>query len=395
MKKKITGLMSLIAILLVLAGCSDSYELQTGFDAPQSLIAPTQNQLIAIDLENGTTTKFEWEKSNSYYGGVVLYEVIFDKENGDFTTPIFKTVSNGGGGDTWLSLTPKQLIALAKLADIGVDSEGVVKWKVIASQGGERKEVEEVRTLRLKRPAGIGEIPAELFAYGSGFEVKTIETAMKFKKIEDGVFEIFASISNGEIKLCNAATGNKVFYVFGSNNKLVEADNESGIAITGTGNAYRVVVDFNLLTVKTTEIKSIQMIRTWQYNLGNLTYIGNHKFEVKNIALPYYHDWGYPEERYRFWVTTNEGQEIWGSYHNDQMNGSNIPGLVAFNTQPDGSEPATYYNIYNLADIPSAGQSADWTGMYKLPKGSENKHANVIIDMSVAGAYKHFVTIID
>jgi hypothetical protein len=395
MKKKITGLMSLIAILLVLTGCSDSYELQTGFDAPQSLIAPTQNQLIAIDLENGTTTKFEWEKSNSYYGGVVLYEVIFDKENGDFTTPIFKTVSNGGGGDTWLSLTPKQLIALAKLADIGVDSEGVVKWKVIASQGGERKEVEEVRTLRLKRPAGIGEIPAELFAYGSGFEVKTIETAMKFKKIEDGVFEIFASISNGEIKLCNAATGNKVFYVFGSNNKLVEADNESGIAITGTGNAYRVVVDFNLLTVKTTEIKSIQMIRTWQYNLGNLTYIGNHKFEVKNIALPYYHDWGYPEERYRFWVTTNEGQEIWGSYHNDQMNGSNIPGLVAFNTQPDGSEPATYYNIYNLADIPSAGQSADWTGMYKLPKGSENKHANVIIDMSVAGAYKHFVTIID
>jgi hypothetical protein len=395
MKKKITGLMSLIAILLILAGCSESYELQTGFDAPESLVSPTQNQLIAIDLENGTTTKFEWTKSDSHYGGVVLYEVVFDKENGDFTTPIFKTVSNGGGGDAWLSLTPKQLIALAKLANIGVDSEGVVKWKVIASQGGERKEVEEVRTLRLKRPAGIGEIPAELFAYGSGFEVKTIETAMKFKKIEDGVFEIFASISNGEINLCNAATGNKVFYILGSNNKLVEADNESGIEMNGTGNAYRIVVDFNLLTVKTTEIKSIQMIRTWQYNLGNLTYIGNHKFEVKNIALPYYHDWGYPEERYRFWVTTNEGQEIWGSYHNDQMNGSNIPGLVAFNTQPDGSEPATYYNIYNLADIPSAGQSADWTGMYKLPKGSENKHANVIIDMSTTGAYKHFVTIID
>ena len=137
------------------------------------------------------------------------------------------------------------------------------------------------------------------------------------------------------------------------------------------------------------------MIRTWQYNLGNMTYIGNHKFEVKNIALPYYHDWGYPEERYRSWVTTNGGQEIWGSYHNDQMNASNIPGLVAFNVQPDGSQPDTYYNIYNLADIPSPGQNGDWTGMYKLSKGSENKHANIIIDMSVTGAYKHFVTIID
>jgi hypothetical protein len=395
MKKKITRLMSLIAIVLVLAGCSESYELQTGFDAPESLVYPAENQLIAIDLENGTTTRFEWEKSNSHYGGVVLYEVVFDKENGDFTTPIFKTVSNGGGGDNWLSITPKQLIALAKLANIGVDSEGIVKWKVVASQGGERKEIKEVRILKLKRPAGIGEIPTELFIYGSGFETKTIENTMKFKKIEEGVFEIFATLSNGEIKLCNSSAENRVYYILGSNNKLIEADSEAGITMTGTGNAYRIVVDFNLLTIKTTEIKSIQMIRTWQYNLGNLSYIGNHKFEVKNIALPYYHDWGYPEERYRFWVTTNEGKEIWGSYHNDQMNASNIPGLVAFNVQPDGSQPDTYYNIYNLADIPSPGQNADWTGMYKLPKGSENKHANVIIDMSVTGAYKHFVTIID
>ncbi|RZJ55746.1 MAG: hypothetical protein EOO44_02080 [Flavobacterium sp.] len=395
MKKKINRLMSLIAIVLLLAGCSDSYELQTGFDAPQSLVSPTENQLIAIDLENGTTTKFEWEKSNSYYGGVVLYEVVFDKENGDFTNPIFKTVSNGGGGDTWLSMTPKQLIALAKLAGIGVDSEGTIKWKVIASQGGERKAIKEVRTLRLKRPAGIGEIPAELFIYGSGFEAKDLQSAMKFKKIEEGVFEIFASLSNGEIKLCNAVTGNKVYYILGNNNKLIEADNESAITMNGTGNAYRIVVDFNLLTIKTTEIRSVQMIRTWQYNLGDLTYIGNHKFEVKNIALPFYHDWGYPEERYRFWVTTNEGKEIWGSYHNDQMNASNIPGLVPFNVEPDGTQPDTYYNIYNLADIPAPGQNPDWTGMYKLPKGSEDKHANVIIDMSPSGTYKHTINIID
>lgn len=394
MKKKIYGLLSLIAIILMVS-CSEDYELKTGFDAPESLIIPTQNEVVAIDLESGATTKFEWDKSNSYYGGVVIYEVVFDKENGDFTNPIFKTVSNGGGGDNWLSLTPKQLIAIAKSANIAIDSEGTIKWKVVASQGGERKETKETRNLRLKRPAGIGEIPSELFIYGSGFEVKEIESAMKTKKIEDGVFEIFASLTDGEIKLCNSTGQNKVYYILDSNNKMIEADTESGIAITATGKAYRIVVDFNLLTIKKTEIKSIQMIRTWQHNLGDLTYIGNHKFEVKNIALPYYHDWGYPEERYRFWVNTNEGQEIWGSYHNDQMNASNIPGLTAFNTQPDGTEPDTYYNVYNLADIPSPGQSADWIGMYKLPKGSEDKHANVVIDMSPSGDYKHAVNIID
>ena len=159
---------------MLLIGCTDKYELEVGFDAPESLVSPANNQLVAIDLENGSPTQFEWAKSNSYFGGVVLYEVYFDKENGDFTNPIFKIVSNGGGGDNFLSLTPKQLIVLAKLANIGIDSEGVIKWKVMASQGGERKETQEIRTLRLKRPAGIAEVPSELFVYGSGFEAKKI-----------------------------------------------------------------------------------------------------------------------------------------------------------------------------------------------------------------------------
>ena len=380
---------------MLLMSCTENYELKVGFDAPEALVTPLNNQVIAIDLESGTQTYFEWTKSKSYYGGVVLYEVYFDKENGDFSNPIFKTISNGGGGDNWLSLTPKQLISLAKLAGIAIDSEGVVKWKVVASQGGERKETVEIRQLILKRPAGISEIPNELYIYGPGFEAKEIETAMKCKKIEDGVFEIFAAVSNGEVKLCNSTGNEKVYYKLDSNNKLIESEDQSGIVMSGTGNAYRIIVDFNLLTIATTEIQSIQLMRTWQANLGNLTYIGNHKFEVKNIALPYYHDWGYPEERYRFWVTTNGGLEIWGSYHNDAMNASNIPGLTAFNVQPDGGQPAEYYNIYNLADIPSPGQNQDWTGMYKLPKGSENKHADVLIDMSPTGDYKHSITILD
>jgi len=392
MKKIYTRLFSLI-ILLVLGSCTDNYELEVGFDAPESLISPTANQLLAIDLENGSPTVFEWTKATSYYGGVVLYEVVFDKENGNFSSPIYKVVSNGGGSDNWLSLTPKQLIILAKNANIGIDSEGIVKWKVVASQGGEKKDTQETRILRLKRPAGIAEIPTELYIYGKGFEAQSIESAMKFKKVEDGVFEIFASLNNGEINLCNSLSDPKIYYKLSADKKLIESETEAGTAITGTGNAYRIIVDFNLLTIKTTEIQSIQMIRTWQYNLGDLTYIGNHKFEVKNIALPFYHDWGYPEERYRFWITTNEGKEIWGSYHNDQMNGSNIPGIPAFGTPPDGTQPAQYYNIYNLADLPAPGQSQDWIGMYKLPKDSENKHANVVIDMSPNGDYKHSVII--
>lgn len=380
---------------MLLMSCTENYELKVGFDAPESLVTPLNNQVVAIDLENGTQTYFEWTKAKSYYGGVVLYEVYFDKENGDFSKPIFKTLSNAGGGDNWLSLTPKQLIVLAKLADIAIDSEGTVKWKVVASQGGERKETVEIRKLILKRPAGIAEIPNELYVYGSGFEAKEIGAAMKCKKIDDGVFEIFAAVSNGDIKLCNSTADEKVYYKLDANNKMIESEDQSGIVMSGTGNAYRIIVDFNLLTITATEIKTIQIIRTWQANLGNLTYIGDHKFEVKNIALPYYHDWGYPEERYRFWATTNGGLEIWGSYHNDNMTSSNISGLTAFNVQPDGGQPAEYYNIYNLANIPSPGQNQDWIGMYKLPKGSENKHADVLIDMSPDGDYKHSITILD
>jgi hypothetical protein len=394
MRNKYSRLISLIAILLLMS-CTENYELKVGFDAPEALVTPLNNQVVKIDLENGTQTYFEWTKSKSYYGGVVLYEVYFDKENGDFSKPIFKTVSNAGGGDNWLSLTPKQLIVLAKLADIAIDSEGVVKWKVVASQGGQRKETVEIRKLILKRPAGIAEIPNELFIYGSGFEAKEIGTAMKCKKIEDGVFEIFAAVSNGEIKLCNSVTNEKIYYKLDSNKKMIESDDQSGIMMDGTGNAYRIIVDFNLLKITATEIKTIQMMRTWQTNLGNLTYIGNHKFEVKNIALSFFYGWGFPEERYRFWVTTNEGLELWGSYHNDAMNATNISGLTAYGVEPDGGQPAEYYNVYNLANIPSPGQNQDWIGMYKLPKGSDNKHADILIDMSPTGNYKHIITILD
>ena len=382
----------IITLLFVSCG-NDKYELQIGFDAPPELITPINNEYIAVDLENNTNTLFEWSKSKSYYGGVVLYEVVFDKITGDFSEPLVTMLSSGGGGNNYLSLTPKQLVNLAKIAGIGVDSEGEIKWKVYASQGGEKKATTQEYLLSIKRPSGISDIPSELYAYGDGFETNALETAMNFKQIEEGVFEIYASLTNGSINLSNSIGEEKMFYKLDGDNKLTESETESSIPVTGTGKAYRIVVDFNLLKVNYTEIQSIKMIRTWQYNLGDLTYIGNHKFEVKDIALPYYHDWGYPEERYRFSVVTSEGNETWGSYHNDAMNGSNIPGLTAFNVQPDGTQPSEYYNVYNLANIPSPGQNSDWIGMYKLPLGSEDKIADVIIDMSPSGDYNHTVIV--
>ena len=384
-----------LAAMLCFASCSDdNYALQVGFEAPTELITPVDNHYIAINLENTAPTVFEWTASESKYGGVVLYEVVFDIPSGDFSNPFFSIRSSGGGSQNYLSLTSGQLVSIARDAGIGVDSEGEVKWTVIASQGGESKLTEQVNVLRLKRPAGISDIPATLFIYGNGFEADSFATAMQFKMIAEGKFEIIASLTDGNIKLCNSLQEDRTYYQLGLNNKITEADGEADITVTGTGNAYRIVVDFNLLTISYTEIQNIQMIRTWQYNLGDLVYEGNHKFSVSGIALPYFHDWGYPEERYRFWVTTNNGMEIWGSYHNDAMNGSNIPGLTAFGLQPDGtSEPEEYYNIYNLADIPSAGQNQDWTGMYKLPLGSEDKTADVIIDMSPSQDYKHSITV--
>jgi hypothetical protein len=393
MKNIYYRLFSFIALLLVVSCGDDDYALKTGFSAPAELVTPIDKEYVAINLENNSPMLFEWTASESYYGGVVLYEVVFDNATGDFSKPIATMMSSGGGGNNYLSLTPKQLINLAKLAGIGIDSEGDLKWKVIASQGGERKATAQEHTLRIKRPAGISDIPKELYIYGDGFEAKTLETAMKFKQIEEGVFEMYASLTDGNINLINATGATKVTYSLDTANKLIEADGETAIPVKGTGNAYRIVVDFNTLNITYTEIRSIKMIRTWEYNLGDLTYVGNHKFEVKNISLPFYHDWGYPEERYRFKVVTSAGNETWGSYHNDAMNGSNISGLTAFNVPPDGTQPKEYYNIYNLANIPSPGQNADWVGMYKLPLGSEDKKADVVIDMSPSADYKHTVTL--
>ena len=90
----------IIALLLLAAfmpGCKkDDYKLNTNLKPVEKLSAPVNNKFTKLQPATSAALSFEWEQARAEDGSLVLYEVVFDKENGDFSNPIAKVASDGG-----------------------------------------------------------------------------------------------------------------------------------------------------------------------------------------------------------------------------------------------------------------------------------------------------------
>lgn len=78
--------------ILFLAGCSKDYKLDEGFTLPNELSGPKE---VAIDLQSSENIVLTWN-GGANDGGVLLYSVLFDKADGDFSDPIYSSQSDFG-----------------------------------------------------------------------------------------------------------------------------------------------------------------------------------------------------------------------------------------------------------------------------------------------------------
>ena len=62
-------------------------------------------------------------------------EVVFDKEDGNFTNPIYRVVADNNGVRNYATITHKVLDKIGKAAGINGGETGTVKWTVVASRG--------------------------------------------------------------------------------------------------------------------------------------------------------------------------------------------------------------------------------------------------------------------
>jgi hypothetical protein len=367
-----------VSLGLILTGCGkDDNKLNTNLMPVSRLNAPVDDKYIKLQPATSATVSFEWDQARAEDGSLVLYEVVIDKDGGDFSNPIAKITSDGGGVQNKLTLSHKDLNSIAGKAGIAALATGKLKWTVNASKGYNIQPAKEFRTIEVERPNGFAEIPVDVFLTGDATEAGAdLAQAVKLKSTAPGVFEIYTSLKDGKYKFVDRNTGTPTTYsIEGATLKEGGESTQSG----GT-KVYRLRLDFNNTAATVTEITAIGL---WfapengiMYDL-NYTTNGTWTFENKLINF-HQESWG-RDERYKFRVSVKAadgtaGTEWYGSSNAD-------------NNRPTAATPLSFWELKLVVN------SDQYNYCYKFASEVDGKNCDVKLYFSPDKTYTHQVIV--
>lgn len=351
MKKIIDKVILVLSVTVALVACkSDDMNFKDSKTTPvNNLYEPVQNKTIYLENSSNVVQYFEWEFAKSEDGVSPSYEVVFDKPDGDFSKPIFRVVSENNGGATYVNINHRTLNKIASQAGYGVNTQGDVKWAVVTSRGVNESLSRDVRTLSLTRYNGFVDIPLNLFVVGEGTEVgEDVEKALKFKRISDGVFEIYTKLSADKtFHFIDATSGNYNSYI---------VDNGSLVTSTSAGSTvdteaiYKLELDFNAATVTKKEVESVNMVYNFGVKETPGTYQGLGVWTLTTTIKVEYPDWAKDgETRYKLSVKYTDGSnEKLGHKEKDK------------NAKPNLQTEQSYFDLYTQV----AGDDWDFSFRY-------------------------------
>lgn len=310
MKKYSYLVLFIIAASVLFVKCKKSErEINQNLTEVQTLFAPADNKSLKLNPAANLTESFEWDQARAEDGALVLYEVAFDQESGDFSKPFYTVVSNNRGVENKLTLTHGQLNQIASLGGADFFQKKKFKWTVFASKGTNVKKALQSRIVELERPGGFAVLPGAVYLYGTATEAgDVLASALKMRQLAPGVFEIFTKLKAGTYKFSDGVTGTpKQFYVF--DNGGINAIGVNGVTtFAGADKIMRITLNFNDINAKYAEVKKMEF---W-YAQGNtvwfdLPYTSNgvwRKNAWPTTLLTV--SWGL-EERYKYRMTINDG----------------------------------------------------------------------------------------
>jgi len=325
--------------------------------------APANDTSITIAPTTGASVVFKWAPSASR--DLVLYEVAFDKTGGDFSKPIYKVVSDGSGVQTQATISQKTLNTIANAAGIAALASGSIKWTVITSKVATNKVSSVNHTLQVTRPAGFATVPDALYLTGSATEQGTdASKAIAFKKISDGVFELYTSLQPGTYSLIDNTTGSATTYSLNGPNILLNGQTTA----TGSKNVYRISLDFNNAAATLTQIVSVNMYLAIDDKIWfTLPYAGSSQWELDGAEVDIPQEpWG-DESRYKYHFIVkdaagNQGDEWFGSANQD-------------NPDPTTSTQPSYFYMYPV-------NGSQWDNCFKMVPSYSGKKCNIIVNFS-------------
>ncbi|MCG8309160.1 MAG: SusE domain-containing protein [Cytophagales bacterium] len=361
-------------LLAVVVGCNEEDSLRdTTVTSVKSLYEPTEGKSVILQSSASASLFFEWEPARAEDSGMVLYEVVFDEEGGDFSAPIYKMASDNNGGYNNTTITHKQLNKIAGMAGIGSGETGRVIWTVFSSKGINEMKGEESRVLEITRLTGFEEVPVDVYVTGEGSEGGSdLANAVHMKATAPGEFEIYTKLTSGQsYHFVDAISGSpRTFYIDGE--IIKEGSTTNTIDETGI---YRIKLDFNVGSAVYTQITDLQLYFCPTNSfLFSLDYIGFGEWKASSQPVTFKQEsWG-RDERYKFMMTTidSDGETVkewWGT-----KNSTDGP--------PSGAD-----SYYHLAQVPES----QWDDKFKFASEMDMALVDVAVYFQADNEYTHNV----
>lgn len=375
MKSLVIKFSIIASMLLAFVACSKDEDLKdTHVTAVKTLYEPTDGKSVV--LQSSASMYFEWEPAKAEDGGMVLYEIAFDKEGGDFSAPIYKMASDNNGGHNYVTLSHKLLNKIALMAGMEAAETGKLIWTVFSSKGINEVKALESRTLEITCLTGFADVPTSVYITGEGSEGGAdLSKASIMKPIDNkpGEFEIYTKLTAGKnYYFTDAKVGTpRRFYV---DNKLLK-EGTTAITPAKTG-VYRIYLDFTAAAAVYTEVTDMQLFFCPTNSfLFSLPYVANGEWKASSQPISFKQEgWG-RDERYKFKMTTVNAagetvEEWWGTPNTD--------------SRPNESSPASYYYLYPV-------NNSQWDGKFKFAGEMDLALADVSVLLQAENPYTHVV----
>ena len=378
MRKLFTILPYLLVLSIVLIACNDTMgETDTRISEVESLIVPIDEKVIELETRPSASVYFEWHYAQEKEGGTAIYQIAFDKLDGDFSNPVYVLGSDNNGFNNNVTISHKQLNKIAGIMGIGASETASFKWTVFSIKGTQSMKAKQESKITVKRLAGFAELPIDVYLTGAASEGGiAISKAQKMKAIAGGEFEIYTKLkANSEFYFTDGIsdTSRKFF----TSKNVIREDGVSDVSIEGV---YRIILDFNTGASSYTLVDAIAFFFSPEGKpLFQLPYIGNGIFQAKSTVTFKQEGWG-RDERYKFMmqVTEDAGKGAsktleWGT-------------LNPTDSRPNATSPASYYYLKLITDV------TRWENKWKLSGAFDGTTAESTISLQGGKPYTHSIT---
>lgn len=359
----------ILCLSLGLISCEKEYTLNGEINAGITEMLPASNFRQKIEPASEETLRFSWNPVSAKDGGVILYEVLFDREEGDFSKPVYTLLSNNSGTQNEVTVDQKTLNKIASAAGVQSMSSGTLKWTVAANKGISSRRADEANALILERPMGFAEFPTALSLVGDATEsADDASNPERFRLVEEGVYELYTSLKPGTYQFKGAFNDGERSFFLDGNGTLAEGE---GATTADAAELVRLTIDFNTAQSSIDRITHIHVFMpAYNASIGTLAYSGRGTWIGEQIKIDFFpFDWG-NDERYKFELGTDKGVEYLGS--------TNV------NNSSPVEVPASYFFLFPVTSSP-------WDNTYKFHPEMNGKVTTITVRLGDVPSYTHEV----